>query len=307
MNSECPRDDSDIDPVEGLPSRAHPPVWGRFDERATKPDTSVQDDPEASEEGKIHYLLGGSIDEPGAFYHKVVPTHPTRNYTPSAQRVTCGICLTEMQAAEHDEPLELRLDRGLRSFRDVIRARQDRREQQDERTPGERAKALLRQPNSTSSFNHPEVEHLARANTIAEAQVWATLELARVTERTAQDEETVTFHSGDGLEFSRESLKERLEHPSFHPERASTHYTIHTDGSITNNMTGKTYEPGESIEDVMSDESPMFSKNISTPIDDEFIINPSRAKVVIHETPAERMVQALLLRRARQRDSDDRP
>ncbi len=34
--------------------------------------------------------------------------------------------------------------------------------------------------------------------------------------------------------------------------KTQTHYTVHTDGSITDNMTGKTYEAGEPLLDVLT-------------------------------------------------------
>lgn len=322
--------EDDIDPVEGLPSRAHPPAWGRYDERAAQPDTSVKDedipprdyaippadllrpmqDPEA-----VHYRM---MDKVGA-YHALCLYEPRR---PRAHRmawaynpnhVTCEACQLSLETQRLQRLVadKKRQEGELRKLKEQMR-RQDL-------TSADRAKELLDQQGPLPHMydqGKPELRRMDEANRIARAQVWATLAIAEAMTRDEPEEVETVFRSTQGpitkeQGVSRATAFDRLWQKQMAENKpAQTHYTVHTDGSITDNMTGKTYDPGEKLMDVLTDsavERVPVKPAYSMP-DGPMVIHYTRPMFDWNKAPAlqfgaarRHAEQRLAIRRSRQR------
>lgn len=249
--------DSEVDPVEGLPSRAHPPVWGRYDPRVT-PDTSVKDEETLPEEeprdrshlqamndpSAVHYRMMNAVGQVHTLcmYKPALEMYMRRrsvtylNFTDNPEQITCEACDLSMEKHRMEAAERVAMKRAMAEKK---RLEAELREMM---TPAERAKELLEQqgplPHMYAS-GKPELRRMDEANRIARAQVWATLAVA---EAMTRDEPETVFHSTQG------PVTTPLE-----DSPARTHYTVHTDGSITDNMTGRTYEAGEKLMDVLAD------------------------------------------------------
>lgn len=265
--------DEDIDPVEGLPSRAHPPVWGRYDERTAKPDTSVKDEETLPEEEPRDRSHLQAMNDPSAVHYRTMNAvgqmhtlcmyKPIRrgrsmtylNFTNHRDQVTCEAC--DLSLVRHDR---LEAER-----RDLKRAMAEKKrleaELREMMTPAERAKELLEQqgplPHMYDS-GKPELRRMDEANRIARAQVWATLAVAEAMTRDEPEEVETVFRSTQGpvtkeqvLDLLGDDSKSWVTTP-LEDSPAKTHYTIHTDGSVSDNLTGIVYSPDQRLLDVLT-------------------------------------------------------